>query len=53
MAEVYEPTAHREKRRRPRFRWWNRFVMLVGYAAILYETARGIIYLLVLIGGNA
>ena len=51
MTTMYKTTSRRERRRRARLQWWNRFVMLVGYAAILYELARGVVYLLVLLGG--
>ena len=38
-------------RRRARLSLWNRFVLLVGYVALLYALARGIVYLLVLLNG--
>lgn len=41
------------RRRRRRMSLWNRFVLMVGYIALLYLLARGIIYILVLLGGNA
>ncbi len=44
----YSPNGRRERRRRSRFRIWNRFVMAVGYLALAYGLARGVIYLLVL-----
>lgn len=53
MSTAYRATSRRERRRRDRLRWWNRFVLLIGYAAILYEVSRGVVYLLVLLGGNA
>lgn len=44
------PRAHG---RRHRMSLWNRFVLLVGYLTLLYAAARGIIYVLVLLGGTA
>ena len=44
----YSPNGRRERRRRSRFRIWNRFVLAVGYLALAYGLVRGIIYLLVL-----
>ena len=47
-------TAFRPKRvKRAKLSLWHRFVLLVGYAALLYALARGIIYVLVLLGGTA
>lgn len=40
---------NRRRGRKPRFSLWRRFVMLVGYAAILYALIRGAVYLLVLL----
>ena len=45
----------------PRRRWfrrrklslWHKFVLLVGYATLLYAAARGVIYLLVVLEGMA
>ena len=42
------PRRRVRKRRRGFRRVWNGFVMLAGYAAILYFLARGVVYLLVL-----
>ncbi len=42
------PNGRWERRRHPRFRIWNRFVMAVGYLAMAYGLVRGVIYLLVL-----
>lgn len=36
-----------------RYSLWTCFVLLVGYATLMYSFARGIIYLLTLMGGNA
>ena len=53
MSTTYRTESRRERHRHTRLlQWWNRFVMLVGYAVILYELARGVIYLLVLLGGT-
>ena len=41
----------RGRPRHARMSRWNRFVLLVGYAALLYAAARGIVYLLVLLNG--
>lgn len=38
--------------KRARLSTWHKFVLLVGYAAILYGAARGAIYLLVLLEGK-
>lgn len=46
-----QPKQH-HKRRRKRLGLWNTFVLLVGYGTLLYGLARGLIYLLVLLGGN-
>lgn len=47
-------TAYRPNRaKRAKLCLWHRFVLLVGYAALLYALARGIIYVLVLLGGTA
>lgn len=43
--------AQPRRRRRARLSLWNRFVLLVGYLALLYGLCRGIIYLLVLLNG--
>ncbi len=48
MPNPYSPTARRERRRRTRFRIWNRFVMAVGYLTLAYSLVRGVVYLLVL-----
>ena len=48
MPNPYSPMARRQHRRRACFRIWNRFVMAVGYLALGYSLARGVIYLLVL-----
>ena len=46
--------ADRGKRRKAtRIKIWNRFVLLVGYATILYALARSVVYVLVLLGGQA
>jgi len=37
--------------RRPRIGLWHRFVLAVGYAAIGYGLVRGVLYVLVLLGG--
>ena len=44
----YRPDSRRQRRRRARWRIWNRIVLVIGYAAIAYELVRGVIYLLVL-----
>lgn len=48
MPDPYSPYRRREHRRHARFRIWNRFVLAVGYLALAYGLARGVIYLLVL-----
>lgn len=47
----YRIEGRREKRRGGRMGLWHRFVLLVGYAALLYGLIRGVLYLLVLLGG--
>ena len=47
------PTRRRRRRGRSKLRIWNGFVMIVGYAALLYGLARGVVYVLVLLGGGA
>ena len=47
-APSYQPASRRERRRRARFRVWNRIVLAIGYAAIAYNLVRGVMYLLVL-----
>lgn len=42
----------RPKKSRKRLSLWSKFVMLVGYATLLYSAASGVIYLLVLLKGN-
>lgn len=42
----------RKAPRRARLSLWHKFVLLVGYAALLYGAARGVIYLLVLLEGK-
>lgn len=41
----------RRGHRRARLSLWHRFVLLVGYAALIYGLIRGGIYVLVLLGG--
>ena len=41
----------REARGRKRMGLWHRFVLLVGYATILYALVRGVVYVLVLLEG--
>lgn len=41
------------KHKRRHLSLWSRFVLLVGYATLLYGLARGVIWVLVLLGGNA
>ena len=55
MQRGYEPEPQRRGRRR-RYRrgglhLWHKFVLLVGYAGILYWLARGVIYALALLEG--
>ncbi len=40
-------------RKATRIKIWNRFVLIVGYGTILYALARGVVYVLVLLGGQA
>ena len=47
-AAPFQPPSRRERRRQTRRRVWNRIVMAIGYAAILYNLVRGVLYLLVL-----
>ncbi|MBQ9264655.1 MAG: hypothetical protein IJ189_10700 [Clostridia bacterium] len=49
-AAEHRTDRHRRYRVR-RMSLWHRFVMLVGYAAILYGLIRGIVYVLVLLEG--
>ena len=42
----------RKASHRARLSLWHKFVLLVGYAALLYGAARGVIYLLVLLEGK-
>ena len=42
----------KKEEKRNRYGLWTCFVLLVGYATLLYSVIRGIIYLLTLIGGN-
>lgn len=52
-AAPQEGKRRKEKRvRRARLSGWHKFVLLVGYAALLYGAARGVIYLLVLLEGK-
>ncbi len=47
-------TTRKEHPRRYRMRrlsLWHRFVLLVGYATILYALVRGVVYVLVLLEG--
>lgn len=47
-------TTFRAKRpKRAKLCLWNKFVLAVGYASLLYALARGIVYVLVLLGGAA
>lgn len=39
-------------RRPKRLSLWHRFVLLIGYASLLYLLARGVIWVLVLLGGK-
>lgn len=39
------------RRRRARLSLWHKFVLLIGYATLLYALAQGVIYVLVLLGG--
>lgn len=41
----------RRSLRRAKLSLWHKFVLLVGYIALLYGAARGLIYLLVLLEG--
>ena len=50
MRDYAPPGRHRAARKR--LSWWNRFVLVVGYAAILYGVIRGVVYVLVLLGGK-
>lgn len=50
---TYRINSRRERRREARIRAWHRFVLAVGYAALLYSLGRGIVYLLVRLGGWA
>ena len=47
--EIRRERGARRERRKPRLSLWSRFVMLAGYAAILYGLIRGAVYLLVLL----
>lgn len=49
--EPLQSGRHLRTRRRRRWRLWHRFVLLVGYAALLYGLVRGAVYLLVLLEG--
>ena len=52
MSKMYRLTSRRDRRRRRVFRIWNIFVMIVGYAAILYELVSWGIYLYVQLTGK-
>lgn len=44
---------HKEKKqKRAKLCKWHKFVLLVGYATLLYGAARAVIYLLVLLEGK-
>lgn len=47
----YQIGARKTGRRSGRLSLWHRFVLLVGYAAILYAVVRGAVYVLVLLEG--
>ena len=47
----YQIEARKPRRRSGRLSLWHRFVLLVGYAAILYAVVRGAVYVLVLLEG--
>lgn len=42
---------HPRARRRTKWSLWHRFVLLAGYAALLYGLIRGAVYILVLLEG--
>ena len=44
---------HAGRARRPRLSLWHRFVLLVGYGALLYGLARVVIYVLVFLEQGA
>ena len=41
--------AARQPKRRARLSLWNKIVLLIGYATLLYAAARGVMLLLVLL----
>lgn len=43
----------RRSPRRVKLSRWHKFVLLVGYAALIYGFLRGAVYVLVLLGGGA
>ncbi len=43
--------ARKARRGNRRMSLWHRFVLLVGYAAILYALVRGVVYVLVVLEG--
>lgn len=43
----------RRSPRRAKLSRWHKFVLLVGYAALIYGFLRGAVYVLVLLGGGA
>ena len=43
--------ARKGRRERRGMSLWHRFVLLVGYAAILYALVRGVVYVLVVLEG--
>lgn len=51
MTSYSSPRAGRA--RRPRLSLWHRFVLLVGYGALLYGLARAVIYVLVFLERGA
>ena len=47
----YQIEARKPRRKSGRLSLWHRFVLLVGYAAILYAAVRGAVFVLVLLEG--
>ena len=51
MNTAVSPSPRERRRAGRKLSLWHKFVLLVGYATLLYGLARGVIYLLVLLDG--
>lgn len=50
--EKEEKTRKKKAAKRAKLSGWHKFVLLVGYATLLYSAARGVVYVLVLLEGK-